>query len=110
MSKRVRTAMALDAIEEVVEMCCDSAAKNVMESTHLQNDVSLDISDAVMDAAVIFGVDVNDLRREALKMLSNGLNLKLRPLCELRYVRPYETDKGVVGMTARCYRFEMRTA
>ena len=109
MSERTRKAMALDAIEEMVELACASAANGAAESEHFQYDVALDISDAVRQASVIYGIGECDLMPEALAMLRNGLNAALRPIREVRYVKPYETDNVVVGMAAKCYRIGRRT-
>ena len=110
MSERVRIAMALDAIEKVTERCCEMAATKAREASHVQTDLAFDIIGAIYEAAVIYGVDHGTLEREAWKMLRNGLNRSLRPICEVMYVKPHEVGGKTVGMAVRFYKVERSVA
>lgn len=104
MSERVRQARALDAIERIVDKCCEMAVKSVRESKHIQNELTYVIFGAVNEAAVIYDVEIDWLARESMRMLHDKLQRFLRPLGEVRYVKPYKDDERVVGMQAKVYR------
>jgi len=105
MSERVRTAMALDAIDDVVDRCCEVAVEQVRTSGHLQVELKYDIFGAVNEASVIYGVDLDNLLKEAWVELRNRLDRTLRGVCEVAYVKPYQKDGMTVGMQAKVYRF-----
>ena len=106
MSERVRMARALDAIEKVVDRCCEMAVEEVVENRHLQYDLTYDIAGAVKDAAEFYSVDADEVAREAWKMLRNGLNNALRPICEIKYIKPHQKDGATAGMTVKAYKFD----
>lgn len=110
MSERVMRARALDSVERVVDRCCSMAVASAQDDGCIQLELKYDISGAVEDAAEIYGVDRDWLSREAMGMLRNGLNRVLRPVCEVRYVKPYQMDGETVGMEAKVYRFGREVA
>ena len=110
MSERVRKARALDAIEKVVDRCCNMAVESVNDSNCLQLELAYDIFGAVEDAAQLYSVEFDWLTKEALCMLRNELNMVLRPMCEVRYVKPCQKDGKTVGMQAKVYRLGRKVA
>lgn len=104
MSERVRMARALDAVEKVVNNCCDMAAEHMMKASHMQNEMAYDVLGAVADAAERYGVDQDELAREAMRMLHDELMNTLWPICNVRYVKPYKRDGMTVGMMAKTYK------
>lgn len=105
MSERVRTAYALDAIEKIVDQCCEMAMNFLEESIHLSAVWKCDMRGAIIDAAEIYSVDCDFLEREAWQMLKNRLNSRIRPLYEVKYVKPYQKDGVTVGMEVKVYDF-----
>lgn len=110
MSERVRKARALDSIERYVQRCCDAAVETVRNSEHFQVIIACDVFDIVTETSELYGVDFDSLERESMRMLHDSLQRSLRPLCEVRYVKPFEMDGRTVGMTAKVYKLERRTA
>ena len=86
------------------------AVDAVEDSESVQIELKYDIIGAVEDAAEIYSVDAGWLAKEAMWMLRNGLNLHLRPICEVRYVKPYQKDGKTVGMQAKVYRLGRKVA
>ena len=110
MSERVRMARALDAVENNVGKVCELAVERIAESNHLQVELAFDIGESVREVAELYSVDLGALEKETMLMLKDGLNRSLRPLYEVRYVKPFVKGGVTVGMTVRVYKFERRIA
>ena len=89
-SKRVRTALALDAIEDVVKRCGDYVREFLAERPSVQNELRYGIKGAVDEAAKEYGVDSCELIRESTVMLRDEMRhvLESDHRCEIKYVRP----------------------
>lgn len=99
-------AMALDAIERTVNICCSNAVELIKGAKCMQNELKYDLQGAVSNAAEIYDVDIDELSKETWWMLRNELNRSLRPICEVRYVKPYTKDGKTVGMETKVYKFD----
>ena len=104
MSERVRMAVALDAVEELAKRCGEHAKRFAMETEHMQNELSYVVADEIDRFARTFGVDYDDLRRNALRMLHDELRRDLCDLCDVRYVKQMSRDGEPVGMTVKFYK------
>lgn len=107
MSERVRTAYALDAIEKVVDRCCESAMDFLENSNHMTAIWKCNMRGAIVDASALYSIDHDVLEKEAWQMLRNELNSRLRPMYEVKYVKPYIKDGDTVGMEVKVYKFGM---
>lgn len=109
-SKRVRTARALDEIEECIWKLCGYARKQTECATHWKNELLFDMTGMLEDAARKYEIGVWDLKHDALQMLKEGLKTTLNAVqaedgCYGSDVYPYMKDGECVGMTARFYLF-----
>ena len=101
-------AHALDAVESGVGNACELAVERIGGSEHMQVELAFDISDTVDGIAELYGVEGAALKKEAMLMLRDGLQRRLRPLFEVRYVKPFVRDGLTVGMSVRVCKRDFR--
>lgn len=112
MSERVRRAMALDDVEElVIRQCGEDVEETIRTTSHNQVILMYHIVGAVEDAADKHGVEFDWLWKESLKLLRSELN---RAIGGLRngheYIKPYVEDGRTVGLKVNFYMFDKRAA
>lgn len=112
MSERVRRAMALDDVEElVVKRCAEDVEEAIRTTKHLQVRLGYNIVGAVEHVADKHGVEFGWLWPESLKMLRKELNRAIGGLRNNHeYIRPLEEGGRTVGLTVNFYMFDRSAA
>ena len=101
-SKRVRIARALDEIEKMVRDCGSRLFDQAMNSEHLQNELKVNVYEAIKKIADKHDVGFSEVKDEAMRMLSEEFNATLRGIaCDVRYVKPYIVDGEYVGVQVK---------
>lgn len=112
MSERVRRAMALDDVEELVIRQCGEDVEEVIRTTrNMQVVLMYHIVGAVEDAASKHGVEFDWLWKESLKLLRAELHRAIGGFRDRHeYIKPLVEDGRTVGLKVNFYMFGRRVA
>ena len=110
MSDRVRKAMALDAIEDViVNKCVDSVMESIRTTRHFQIIERFSVKGAIKHASEKYDTPFEELWHDTLTMMRDSL---LEAIGGFRndheYIRPYIEHGETVGLMVNFYMFDRR--
>ena len=110
MSNRVRKAMALDAIEDViVNKCVDSVIESIRTTRHFQVIERFSVKEAIKYASEKYDTPFEELWRDTLVMMRDSL---LKAIGGFRndheYIKPYTENGETVGLVVNFYMFDRR--
>ena len=107
-SKRMRTARALDEIEEALRRhVFDRLRDNANRTNHIQNELRVDIRQSVDEVAREYDLECRDIFGEASAMLINMMKDALDGYCDDYKIEPYLVNDRLVGQKVRFYKFSL---